>query len=88
MSLVLASISLFGLCIFSPGITAGLVSGGPQLGAGAAVGTASALASGALLVAAPLGLQLASLAWTSQATCSRRQPTGRRRKASQSTSDW
>ena len=50
MSLVLASISLFGLGIFGPGIAAGLVSGGPQLGAGAAVGTASALASGALLV--------------------------------------
>ncbi|MFZ5780128.1 MAG: P-type conjugative transfer protein TrbL [Pseudomonadota bacterium] len=50
MSLVLASIALFGLGIFGPGIAAGLVSGGPQLGAGAAVGTASALASGALLV--------------------------------------
>ncbi len=50
MSLVLASISLFGLGIFGPGIAAGLVSGGPQLGAGAAVGTASALASGALLI--------------------------------------
>ncbi len=50
MSLVLASIALFGLGIFGPGIAAGLVSGGPQLAAGAAVGTASALASGALLV--------------------------------------
>jgi type IV secretion system protein TrbL len=50
MSLVLASIALFGLGIFGPGIAAGLVSGGPQLGAGAAVGTASALASSALLV--------------------------------------
>jgi type IV secretion system protein TrbL len=49
MSLVLASISLFGLGIFGPGIAAGLVSGGPQLGAGAAVGTAGALASGAML---------------------------------------
>ncbi|SKA24797.1 type IV secretion system protein TrbL [Enhydrobacter aerosaccus] len=49
MSLVLASIALFGLGIFGPGIAAGLVSGGPQLGAGAAVGTASALASGAML---------------------------------------
>ncbi|MGI9503495.1 MAG: P-type conjugative transfer protein TrbL, partial [Geminicoccaceae bacterium] len=36
MSLVLASISLFGLGIFGPGIAAGLVSGAPQLGAGAA----------------------------------------------------
>src|ERR1700758_4468588 len=40
MSLVLASIPLFGLGIFGPAIATGLVSGAPQLGAGAAVGTA------------------------------------------------
>ncbi|MEO1168766.1 MAG: P-type conjugative transfer protein TrbL [Pseudomonadota bacterium] len=40
MSLVLASIALFGLGIFGPGIASGLVAGAPQLGAGAAVGTA------------------------------------------------
>jgi type IV secretion system protein TrbL len=40
MSLVLASLSLFGLGIFGPTIASGLVSGAPQLGAGAAVGTA------------------------------------------------
>jgi type IV secretion system protein TrbL len=40
MSLVLASLSLFGLGIFGPAIASGLVSGGPQLGAGAALGTA------------------------------------------------
>jgi len=39
MSLVLASLSLFGLGIFGPAIASGLVSGGPQLGAGAALGT-------------------------------------------------
>lgn len=39
MSLVLASLAIFGLGIFGPGIAAGLVSGAPQLGAGAAVGT-------------------------------------------------
>jgi len=39
MSLVLASLALFGLGIFGPGIASGLVAGGPQLGAGAAVGT-------------------------------------------------
>lgn len=49
MSLVLASITLFGLGIFGPGIAAGLVSGAPQLGAGAAVGTAGALASAAIV---------------------------------------
>jgi type IV secretion system protein TrbL len=41
MSLVLAALSLFGLGIFGPGIASGLVSGAPQLGAGAAVGTAA-----------------------------------------------
>ncbi|WP_343528978.1 P-type conjugative transfer protein TrbL [Sphingomonas sp.] len=40
MSLVLASLSLFGLGIFGPSIASGLVSGAPQLGAGAALGTA------------------------------------------------
>ncbi len=36
MTLVLAALSLLGLGIFGPGIANGLVSGGPQLGAGAA----------------------------------------------------
>jgi len=40
MSLVLASLSLFGLGIFGPAIASGLVAGAPQLGAGAALGTA------------------------------------------------
>ena len=39
MAVVLAALSLLGLGIFGPGIANGLVSGGPQLGAGAAVGT-------------------------------------------------
>ncbi len=39
MALMLASIALFGLGIFGPGIATGLVSGAPQLGAGAAIGT-------------------------------------------------
>jgi type IV secretion system protein TrbL len=40
MAIVLAALSLVGLGIFGPGIANGLVSGGPQLGAGSAVGTA------------------------------------------------
>ena len=44
MTLVLAALSLLGLGIFGPGIANGLVSGGPQLGAGAAVGTRPARA--------------------------------------------
>jgi type IV secretion system protein TrbL len=49
MAIVLAALSLLALGIFGPGIANGLVSGGPQLGAGAAVGTG--LAAGGLVVA-------------------------------------
>ena len=42
---ILAAIAVFGLAIFAPGIAAGLISGAPQLGAGAAVGTAAGLAA-------------------------------------------
>ena len=52
MTLVLASLSLFGLGIFGPGIATGLVSGAPQLGAGAAVGTTGALVGAAALTGA------------------------------------
>ncbi|WP_225769632.1 P-type conjugative transfer protein TrbL [Inquilinus sp. Marseille-Q2685] len=65
MSLVLASLALLGLGIFGPGIATGLVSGAPQLGAGAAAGTALAAggvaaaggmaATGAVAAAARLG---------------------------------
>ncbi len=51
MSLVLASLSLFGLGIFGPGIASGLVAGAPQLGAGAALGTTVG-AAGLTMVAA------------------------------------
>jgi type IV secretion system protein TrbL len=51
MAIVLAALSLLGLGIFGPGIANGLVSGGPQLGAGAAVG---AVAAGGGVVAAGL----------------------------------
>lgn len=44
LSLVLGALSLMGLSIFGPGIATGLVSGAPQLGAGAAVGTGLAAA--------------------------------------------
>ena len=46
MSLVLGALSLLGLSIYAPAIAAGLVSGAPQLGAGAAVGTVAAGAAG------------------------------------------
>lgn len=49
MAIVLAALALLGLGIFGPGIANGLVSGGPQLGAGAAVGTG--LAAGGIVMA-------------------------------------
>ena len=50
MSQVLGALALLGLGIFGPGIASGLVSGAPQLGAGAALGTAGA-AAGAMMLA-------------------------------------
>jgi hypothetical protein len=49
MTIVLAALSLLGLGIFGPGIANGLISGGPQLSAGAAVGTG--LAAGGVAAA-------------------------------------
>ena len=48
MAMMLASLSLLGLGIFGPGIATGLVTGAPQLGAGAAVGTTGAAVAGGL----------------------------------------
>src|ERR1700675_3234745 len=53
MSMVLAALSLLGLGIFGPGIANGIVSGGPQLGAGAAIGTG--LAAGGIVAAGAAG---------------------------------
>lgn len=47
-TVILASLALFALGIFGPGIATGLVSGAPQLGAGAVVGTAAGVGAGAL----------------------------------------
>ena len=58
MAVVLAALSLLGLGIFGPGISTGLVSGGPQLSAGAAVGTG--LAVGGTAIAAGGGAMLAA----------------------------
>jgi type IV secretion system protein TrbL len=55
MALVLAALALLGLGIFGPGIANGIVSGGPQLGAGAAVGTGVA-AGGVVLAGAGLAV--------------------------------
>jgi type IV secretion system protein TrbL len=58
MTIMLAALSLLGLGIFGPGIANGIVSGGPQLGAGAAAGTA--LAAGGALVGGAAGARLAA----------------------------
>ena len=56
LSVVLAALAMLGLGIFGPGIATGLVSGAPQLGAGAAVGTGLAVAGTAMAGAGALGL--------------------------------
>nr|WP_295741075.1 P-type conjugative transfer protein TrbL [uncultured Acidocella sp.] len=56
LSTVLAALSLLGLGIFGPGIATGLVSGAPQLGAGAVVGTGIAVAGTAMAGAGAVGL--------------------------------
>ena len=53
MAMVLGALALLGLGIYGPGIANGIVSGGPQLGAGSAVGTG--LAAGGI-AAAGVGL--------------------------------
>ena len=56
LTLILAALSLLGLTIFGPGIANGLIGGGPQLGAGAAVGAGLAAAGiGAAGIAATAG---------------------------------
>ncbi len=57
MCIVLGALTLLGLGIFGPGIANGLVSGGPQLGAGAAVG--AGLAAGGTMLAGAAGVGLA-----------------------------
>ena len=59
LTLILAALAMLGLSIFGPGIANGLIAGGPQLGAGAAVGTglaaAGVAAAGAGIAAAGIG---------------------------------
>jgi type IV secretion system protein TrbL len=48
-SIILGAIATFGLAVFVPGLAAGLVSGAPQLGAGAAVATTAAVGGSAIV---------------------------------------
>ena len=56
LAIMLGALSLLGLGIFGPGIATGLVSGAPQLAAGAAVGTGVAVGGVAMAAAAGVGL--------------------------------
>ena len=58
MTIALAALTLLGLGVFGPGIANGIVSGGPQLGAGAAAGTA--VLAGGSLAAGIAGTRLAA----------------------------
>src|SRR5208282_3456822 len=64
LTLILAALTLLGLSIFGPGIANGLIAGGPQLGAGAAVGTGLAAAGIGAAGAARGGAALAGAAST------------------------
>ena len=58
LAMALASLTLLGLSIFGPGIASGLVSGAPQLGVGAAVGTGMVV--GGMAMAAAGAAQMAA----------------------------
>ena len=74
LTLILAALALLGLSIFGPGIANGLIAGGPQLGAGAAVGTGLAVAgigaAGVGLAAGGLGAAGGAIAGTARAGAS------------------
>ena len=55
LSTVLASMALFMLGIFGPGVAAGLISGAPQLGAGAVAGSALGLGLGTVAAVSAVG---------------------------------
>ena len=68
LAMALAALTLLGLSIFGPSVASGLVTGAPQLGAGAAIGTGLTVAgmamvgAGAVQMAAGGGASLASAA--------------------------
>ena len=70
LTLILAALALLALSIFGPGIANGLIAGGPQLGAGAAVGTGLAVAglgaAGTALAAGGVGAASGAIAGTAR----------------------
>jgi type IV secretion system protein TrbL len=80
MAIVLAALALLGLGIFGPGIANGIVSGGPQLGAGAVVGTGLVVGGAAVAgvgAARLAGGTLGSLARKSDTNAATTIPPGR-----------
>jgi len=70
LTLILAALALLALSIFGPGIANGLIVGGPQLGAGAAVGTGLAVAGAGIGGAALAAGGASALAGTAHAGAS------------------
>jgi type IV secretion system protein TrbL len=74
LTLILAALSMLALTIFGPGIANGLIAGGPQLGAGAAVGTALGVAgvgaAGAALAAGGIGAAAGAIAGAARGAAS------------------
>ena len=74
LTLILASLAMLALSIFGPGIANGLIAGGPQLGAGAAVGTSLAVAgigaAGAGLAVGEVGAARGLIGGTARAAAS------------------
>lgn len=80
LALMLASLTMLGLGIFGPGIATGLVSGAPQLGAGAAAGTA--LGAAGLAVAGGAAVATGGAAVAAGTRLAARGAVGTRRAAS------
>jgi type IV secretion system protein TrbL len=84
---MLASLTLLALGIFGPGVATGLVSGAPQLGAGAAAGTALGVAGTAVAVgAAATGVGSAVVAGARMAPAAARMAASGARAASSTAS--
>jgi len=80
LAIMLASLTMLGLGIFGPGIATGLVSGAPQLGAGAAAGTA--LGAAGLAVAGGAAVATGGAAVAAGARLAARGAVGTARAAS------
>ncbi len=80
LAVMLASLTMLGLGIFGPGIATGLVSGAPQLGAGAAAGTA--LGAAGLAVAGGAAVATAGAAVAAGTRLAARGAVGSARAAS------